>query len=241
MSYCKAGEKVVVKYKFPEKKETTYTTKYAPVKIVVRSITAKNYVFTRYFCEYWIDEYDEETGRFILSQQYADAGLQFSEGTLLSPNTKFVYPPFEYPITEWLELTGFPQYCRYQYYRQGINFSDSTGTRKIAYFNFFGTAKRVSRQLSKCHPPYIPRDITFRRVDGKEDPLKWEINIIDSKGNNFIDHGLGQPTYTCQCGDCPQDCIRCESYKYPGYQCIPCSSFKSEISAMRSMIRRING
>ena len=158
-----------------------------------------------------------------------------------NPKQKVIYPPFEYPITEWLELSGFSSFCNYQYYRQGIRFSNAAGERRIGYFNFYGTAERTSRQDAKCYAPYIPRDITFRRVDGAQDPLKWEINVIDGKGNSFTDHGLEQPTFTCQCGDCAADCVRCESYKYPGYQCIPCSQFKSEISAMRSIIRRING
>ncbi|WP_414587406.1 hypothetical protein [Scytonema sp. PCC 10023] len=239
MNYCKAGEKAIIKYKFPEKQETIYSSKNSPIKIVVQPITAKNYVFTGYYCEYWIDQCHQQTGRVLQSIRYGDSGSQ-SQGTLISPNTKIIYPPFEYPITEWLELSGFSLYCDYQYYRQGIKFSNSTGERRIAYFNFLGTAERTSRQASECYPPYVPRDITFRRVDGKEEPLKWEINIVDNQGNNFTDYGLGQPIYTCQCGDCPQNSMKCDFYKYPGYQCIPCSEFKSKIAAMRSMIRRIN-
>ncbi len=211
MSHCKAGEKAVIKYKFPEKQETTYTTKNAPIEVTVRPITAKNYVFTGYYCEYWIDDCNQQTGRVEQSVRYTDPGVQFSDGTLISPTTKVVYPPFDYPITGFGQTgIGESNYCRYQYYRQGIRFSDSSGTRKIAYFNFLGSAERPSRQSSNCYPPYVIRSVTFRRVDGKQDPLKWEINILDSKQNSFTDYGLGTPTYTCQCGDCSESLFRVE-------------------------------
>jgi hypothetical protein len=240
MIHCKAGEKVVVKYKFPEKEEIRYTTKNAPIEITVQPITAKYYVFTGYVCEYWIDAYDQETGVLENSQRSVDTGSNINP-TLISPDARTIYPPFEYPITEWLDLTGFSSYCRHQYYRQGVRFSNSAGQRRISYFNFLGAAERPSRQSSNCYPPYVPRDVTFRRLDGKEDPLKWEIHIVDSKQNSFTDYGLQKPTYAVQCGDCPEDSIRCHSNHYPGYNCIPCSEMKSEIAAIRSMIRRRNG
>lgn len=246
MNYCSAGEKVIVKYKFPEKEEAVYTSE-GPVKITVRPITAKSYVFRGYYLEYVLDEYNPSTGILENSHRinYPSSALYIA--LYLEPEP--IYPPFEYPLIEWGPFTdygnkekeGDRNYCYDQYFQITIKYSNYQGIRKKGYFNLGGSIAQISRQASKCYISRVVRDITFRPVDGKEDPLKWEINIVGNKGVSFTDFGLGEPTFIYQCGDCPSGCVRCESFKYPGYQCIPCSKFKSEIAAMRSMIRRING
>ncbi|WP_156818174.1 hypothetical protein [Mastigocladopsis repens] len=87
------------------------------------------------------------------------------------------------------------------------------------------------------------------------------ISITDASGNSFADsqsEGIRirnkentivfeEMNIPCEghqisCDDeCPPGHIRCETSAYPGYCCIPCNEIKSEIAAMRSIIRRLNG
>lgn len=247
MNYCKSGEKVVIKYKFPEKAEATYTSQNSPASITVRPITAKNYVFTGYYAEYWVDDYDPSTGRLNRSVKIEYPSSMNYIALWVSP--RLIYPPFEYPLMQWEGPTGFSfesgegqvNYCQQQWFSIAINYSNAEGIRETGYFNLIGSRASASRQSSQCFISRVVRDITFKRFDNKQDPLKWEINIVDNKGISFTDHGIGEPTFTCECGDCPPNSMRCDSSRYPGYDCVPCSSLKSEIAAIRSLARKING
>lgn len=55
------------------------------------------------------------------------------------------------------------------------------------------------------------------------------------------DEGICPITYNVQCGNCPDSHMECKSDNYPGYCCIPCNEIKSEIAAIRSIVRSKNG
>lgn len=66
---------------------------------------------------------------------------------------------------------------------------------------------------------------------------------ISYKGKQiFSDVGECPISFNVGCNDdCPPGHIRCETSAYPGYCCIPCNEIKSEIAAITSIIRGING
>ncbi|MBE9191400.1 hypothetical protein IQ230_13800 [Gloeocapsopsis crepidinum LEGE 06123] len=46
----------------------------------------------------------------------------------------------------------------------------------------------------------------------------------------FQDQGDCPATFTVQCGDCPEDTIRCKCKEYPGYCCLPCKDVAGKIN-----------
>lgn len=236
MSYCKAGEKATVFYKFPDKQELKHVTLKTPIEVVAQSITTTGYMpGVAYDCDYWLDSYNMDTGALTSSYHYAPDFKNKIFGTLSGGFSSY-YPPFVILPVDWGGYTGFSQFCRHQNYQIPVEHSDSRGNRVKSYFNFLGFNYRPWRQDSYCHQPYVPRDVKFVRIDGKPEPLKYELIVTGFDGTQFKDYGLNMPTFKVSCGDCPEGTKRCESSGYPGFCCIPCDEIATRINRLISRI-----
>lgn len=223
MPYCKLGEKPIIKYKFPDKPELTYTSKNAPIEIIVRETKLTGYMPGAYQADYYLDIYSS-TGAYSSTIHYEPYPPNTSNQTLINTPNKYYYPPFDYPIP--IRENGLSSIC--------CDYSDSTGKRFRGYFNLGGFHERnaIGR--------YVIRDIKWVREDGKAEAYKWEIEIIDNKGKVFKDYGVDKPSFKVQCGKCPDGFLECCKTGYPGYCCIPCNEIKAELVAAKKELKRLN-
>ncbi|MBW4597465.1 MAG: hypothetical protein KME46_32360 [Brasilonema angustatum HA4187-MV1] len=233
MTNCIYPDKATVTYKFGNGETKIYTTTQTPVTVAVQTCQGMPYEMTAYRCNYDVEERNFGTGQIDFIAEYRDTPDDINS-TIIGNKERFIYPPFDYPILEWYEETGFSQYCRFQDYGFAIYFNNSKGERQRGYFNLLGTGIRACRPLSDCPFPEKPINISFARADGLPINLKWELTVTDSKGNVFKDYGDEQPIYYVDCGDCGNDSVRCEDpNNYPGFTCISCSSLASQVRAIR--------
>ena len=64
--------------------------------------------------------------------------------------------------------------------------------------------------------------------------VKYQGQII------FQDSGTSSPTFTVQCGKCPDGQCECASNKYPGYCCSDCGNTAAQINAITQLVRAKN-
>lgn len=211
MTYCQAGQKPIIKYKFGQSAERIFNSRYSPIDVSVKSVPLGG-----------TDNSNPD-----------GYGLGFIPGNGNGSYYWFTvtdHQIFEIPRSVpdpygWTPRIALKECGQADFTR--ISSASCAGLN--LYTNCLQT-RFLSSELT----------IDTNRKCPTSDKQRCSLEVSYKGLIIFQAQGDCPCTFSVQCGDCAEDEIKCEKPGYPGYCCIKCSEIVGEIKSITSAVRAAN-